>query len=189
MGTPDASKQVLAFVFVLRVELQFVFSVGRSWRVHHLPQITRRQRQYLIVGFHTRVWIFIFLPRDARPDAFGLEDELSHLVLLTVFAGFDVFPAENAPADGTADVADNVLACDEVSWDGFVLVCVRQSWGRELNVTCRSLDKICSAVPACEPFAYDLRCEAQVGRAFGALDVRAVSVEEFVLGWDDDGGC
>jgi len=60
------------------------------------------------------VWVFFHLPRDADADPLGFENELSYFVLLAFLARLDVFPTEDAAANGTADVTDNMLTGDQI---------------------------------------------------------------------------
>ena len=74
-----------------------------------------------------------------------------------------------------------MLAGDEISRNCFVLVCVGQACGVYAGVARLALDEVGTTVPACEAFADDLGCEAEVCRAFRAPQMRCVAIEELAF--------
>lgn len=184
MRAPDTGEQVFALVFVLRVEIQLGF--GTCWRaIDEFSQLPLWNGENFVVCMWTDdLFLFVF-PRHVDADALGLQYELPDFVFLALFTGFNVFPAQYTAAYGTANVADNVLPGDQIARNRLVLVRVGQRRGHGVNVAGRTLHQIRPAVPTHEAFTDDLRSQAQVRGAFGALNVRAVAMEQLVLGRND----
>lgn len=186
LGSPHAGKQVLAFIFVLRIKFQLAFSVAGTGSIDQSPQVSWWEWDHFIVFLHMGSVVFFILPGHARSDSFRLQDEFPHFVLLTLFTRLDIFPAQDTPADGTTNIAHDMLSGDKISGDGLVLERVGQRGRHGVDMARRSLHQVRAAVSAHEAFAYDLRGEAKVSGAFRALDVGAVAIEEFIVRRDYD---
>lgn len=106
LHTPHPAEQILALVFVLRIELHLLLG-------DPLPVIP------------TTIFLAAVLERaTAFHHPPGFEDELADLVALRVFLCVDVLPPQHGAAAHAADVADSVGAGDELSEDGAVGCCV-----------------------------------------------------------------
>jgi hypothetical protein len=153
LGAPHPSEKVFTFILILAVKLGF-FLVPLS-----IVQLIRRYRQAFIL-------VIPILPADPEFDPFCLQNEFAHLVLLAFLRRFNIFPSKNRSADCAADVADSVLASDQVSRDSFVLIRVGEACRMYVGVTRLALDEIGTTVAACETFANNLGRETQVCRTF-----------------------
>lgn len=104
-----------------------------------------------------RVDIFIVtFPGHIDPDPLCLEDEFADFILLAVFAGLDIFPAEGTTTDGTRDVTDNVLASHQIARNVLVLKGIGKCSCGGLDVACIALDEKGSAMSSGESLADDL---------------------------------
>src|SRR5690348_15272296 len=98
------------------------------------------------------ILVFLILPAYADSDALRLEDELAHFVLLALLGGLDILPTEDAATDGARDVADGVLACDQIARYRFALESVGKRRVVGVDVRRVALHKIGTAVAAGETF-------------------------------------
>lgn len=129
------------------------------------------------------------LPVYRTSNPLSLQDEFPDFISLTLLLGLDVFPSQHGPADRAADVADGVVACDELPRDRLFLIGIGKGAGMRMEgcVGWLALNEIGASVAAGEAFADDLRGEAEVGATFTAVEVGGVAEEEFPFGWEDWG--
>jgi len=104
LGAPDAAEEVLAFVLVLRIELDVTF----------------------LLQHHAVVFLFYALvPFRAFDDSLRLQYEFADLVLLSLFSSIDILPSKDATTAATADIRYGMSTCNQLTSVSFVRQGVR----------------------------------------------------------------
>lgn len=122
LWTPNPTKQIFAFVFVLRVEL------------------------YIVLLYSAVICLEIPLTPPLNPlnNPPGLQYKLPNLIPLRLLLSMHIFPPQHRAALPTTNIANGMRAGNELAWHRFVRVCIWDvAWARWRN-------EICAAVPACE---------------------------------------